>query len=107
MAAIKSLNKNAEQMTVMQLKTMVTWYKCAGDLPIPSTRNLFLQRLQTTVGQADPKEPELPAAHHIQLAATVVTPAVVTDVAAPEWEIADEPEDSGAAGEMLTRADEI
>jgi hypothetical protein len=81
-SVIKSLNKNAEQMTVVQLKTMVTWFKYVGDLPIPSTRNLFLQGLRTTVGQGDPKEPELPAAHHIQLAATV-TPAVVTDVAAP------------------------
>jgi hypothetical protein len=38
-----------------------------------------------------------------------VTPAVATVVpaAAPEWEITNEPEDSGAAGEMLTQTDEI
>lgn len=67
---------------------------------IPSTRPLLLQLLQTTVIRGDPKEPELPAAHHIQPAATG-TPAVVTVVPAPEWEMADEPEDSGAAGVML------
>ena len=69
-------------MTVVQLKI---WY----------------HSISPTVDQGDPKEPELLAAHHIQLGATV-TPAVITDVAAPEWEIADKSEDSGAAREMLT-----
>ena len=106
--AIKNLNKSTEQMTVVQFKTMVTWYKCAGDLPIPSTRTLLLQRLEMTVGRGDPEEPELPAAHSIQPASTA-TPAVATVVppAAPEWKITYEPEDSGAAGGMLTQTDEI
>ena len=41
--AIRALDKrtSGEDMTVAQLKTMVTWYKRSGDLPIPATRTLF------------------------------------------------------------------
>ena len=59
----EDLNKHTgEEMTVAQLKTMVTWYKYPGDLPIPTTRTLLLERLQATAGRHDPKEPELPTA---------------------------------------------
>jgi hypothetical protein len=49
--AIRDLNKNnGEEMTVAQLKTMVTWYKTPDDLPLPTTRALLLEQLQATVG---------------------------------------------------------
>jgi hypothetical protein len=94
--AIRALEKrtSGEDMTVAQLKTMVTWYKRSGDLPIPATRALLLQRLNATVGRDDPTEPDLPSARHSQ--AAVATTAVVATAATPaeEEEVTDETEDS-------------
>ena len=85
--AIRDLNKNnGEEMTVAQLKTMVTWYKTPGDLPLPTTRALLLERLQATVGRGDPNEPELPAARHLQPATDATVTAAAVATAAPEGE---------------------
>ena len=107
--AIRALEKrtSGEDMTVAQLKTMVTWYKRSGDLPIPATRTLLLQRLHATVGRDDPKEPDLPSARHSQ--AAVATTAVVATAAAPaeaaeEQEVIVETEDSGV---MLALNEEL
>ena len=98
--AIRALEKrtSGEDMTVAQLKTMVTWYKHSGDSPIPATRALLLQRLNATVGRDDPTEPDLPSARHSQ--AAVATTTVVATAATPaepaeEQEVTNETEDSG------------
>ena len=36
--AIRSLNKQPAEWTVAQTKPMATWYKQAGDLPLPTTK---------------------------------------------------------------------
>jgi hypothetical protein len=59
-SAIRELNKTHEQLNVSQLKVMVMWFKCNGDLPTPTTRQLLLVRLQTTCNRGDPQEPPLP-----------------------------------------------
>jgi hypothetical protein len=107
--AIRALEKrtSGEDMTVVQLKTMVTWYKRSGDLPIPATRALLLQRLNATVGRDDPTEPDLPSARHSP--AAVATTAVVATAATPaepaeEQEVTDEAEDSGV---MLALNEEL
>jgi hypothetical protein len=93
--AIRALEKrtSGEDMTVAQFKTMVTWYKRSGDLPIPATRALLLQQLNATVGRDDPTEPDLPSARHSPTAvvATAATPAEPAE----EQEVTDEAEDSG------------
>jgi hypothetical protein len=61
--ALKALNKSPEDMNVSQLKLMVTWYKIAGDLPVPTTRTALLERLHATIGREDPREPAIPTLH--------------------------------------------
>ena len=61
--ALKALNKSPEDMNVSQLKLMVTWYKIAGDLPVPTTRTALLERLHATIGREDPMEPAIPTLH--------------------------------------------
>ncbi len=61
--AIRELQKESEQLNVLQLKVMVTWYRRAGDLPTPSRRNLLIERLNSTQCRSDPVEPTAPAAH--------------------------------------------
>ena len=69
--SIRNLNMRAgEEMTVAQLKTMVTWYKAPGNLHIPTKRELLLEHLLATVVRGDPKEPELPVARRLQPATT-------------------------------------
>jgi hypothetical protein len=60
---IKALQKESQQLNVSQLKIMVTWYKRVGDLPIPSRRNLLIERLNSTRCRSDPVEPSVPSAH--------------------------------------------
>ena len=36
--ALKALNKTPAEMNVSELKLMVTWYKNAGNLPLPTTK---------------------------------------------------------------------
>ncbi len=59
--AIKEVNKSHEQLTVVQLKVLVMWYKSNGDLPTPTTRPLLICRLQETCGCNDPPEPPVPS----------------------------------------------
>jgi hypothetical protein len=42
---IRALELSNEKLTVSQLKVMVNWYKRPGDLPVPSTRHLLIERL--------------------------------------------------------------
>ena len=58
--AIKQLGQPHEQLNVVQLKTMVMWYKNPSDLPIPSTRQLLLERLHQTCHRPEPEEPAIP-----------------------------------------------
>ena len=59
--ALRALKKSPEEMSVSQLKLMVTWYKHAGDLPIPTTKMALLERLHATIGRQDPREPAIPS----------------------------------------------
>ena len=50
--AIRTLNKQPAEWTVTQTKTMATWYwwyKRAGDLPLPTMKQLLLTRYHDTV----------------------------------------------------------
>ncbi len=50
--AIRTLNKQPAEMTVTQTKTMATWYwwyKRAGDLPLPTMKQLLLTRYHDTM----------------------------------------------------------
>ncbi len=55
--AIKALKKSQNDMNVSQLKLMATWYKVAGDLPVPMTRTALLERIHATIGREEPREP--------------------------------------------------
>jgi hypothetical protein len=51
-------------MTVSELKLMVTWYKKAGDLPVPTTKTTLLERLHaTTIERKESREPAIPQVH--------------------------------------------
>ena len=54
-------------MNVSQMKLMVTWYKNAGDLPVPTTKTALLERLHATIGRQDPREPGIPSLHCMPL----------------------------------------
>jgi hypothetical protein len=58
--AIKQLGQPHEQLNVAQLKTMVMWYKHPSDSPIPTTRQLLLERLHQTCHRVEPEEPAIP-----------------------------------------------
>ena len=60
-SAIRELNKGYEQLNVTQLRVMVTWFKCKGDLPMPPTKELLLVRLHAICIRGDPQEPPLPS----------------------------------------------
>ena len=51
--AIRSLNKQSAEWTVAQTKTMATWYKRAGNLPLPTTKQLLLTRFHDTMMRGD------------------------------------------------------
>ena len=60
--AIRASGRSDEQLTVAQLKVMISWYKLPTDLTIPhQTKESLLQRLQLTSSRNDPHEPALPA----------------------------------------------
>jgi hypothetical protein len=46
---IRALNKAHEQLNVAQLRTMVQWFKAVDDLPIPTTRQLLLLKIERYV----------------------------------------------------------
>ena len=48
--AIRTLNKQPVEWTVAQTKTMATWwYKRAGNIPLPTTKQLLLTRFHDTM----------------------------------------------------------
>jgi hypothetical protein len=59
---IRALELSNEKLTVLQLKVMVNWYKRPGDLPVPSTRHLLIERLNSTCTRPDLDEPTAPQA---------------------------------------------
>ena len=61
--AVKQLCKRPDEMTVSELKVMVTWYKKAGNLPVPTTKTTLLERLHATIGREEPREPAIPQLH--------------------------------------------
>ncbi|KAI2492614.1 hypothetical protein MHU86_21928 [Fragilaria crotonensis] len=59
---IRALELSNEKLTVSQLKVMVNWSKRPGDLPVPSTRHLLIERLNSTGTRPDLDEPTAPQA---------------------------------------------
>ena len=58
---------------------MVTWYKNAGNLPVPSMKAALLEQwLHTTIrrGADDPREPGIPTLHHVPQVPAVADPMV-------------------------------
>ncbi|KAI2506247.1 hypothetical protein MHU86_8182 [Fragilaria crotonensis] len=56
-SGIQALNKQHDQMTVSELRTMVLWYKRPTDSSAPTNRQLLLTRLRDTCVRDEPKEP--------------------------------------------------
>ena len=54
---IRALNKTHKQMTVSELRTMISWYKLPTDASAPTTRQALLTRLQEICDRHEPKEP--------------------------------------------------
>ena len=61
---LKALKKSPNDMNISQLKLMVTWYKVAGDLPVPMTRTALLEKFHATIGREEPREPTIPNLVH-------------------------------------------
>ena len=51
--SIRSLNKQPAEWTVAQAKTMATRYKRAGNLPLPTTKQLLITRFHDTMMRGD------------------------------------------------------
>ena len=51
--SMRSLNKQPAEWTVAQTKTMATWYRRAGDLTLPTTKQLLLTRFHDTMMRGD------------------------------------------------------
>ena len=47
--AIRTLKKQPAEWTVAQTKTMVTWYKRAGNHPLATTKQLLLTKCHDTM----------------------------------------------------------
>jgi hypothetical protein len=62
--AIRSLDKQSAEWTVVvaQTKTMAMWYKRAGDLPLPMTKQLLLTRFHDTMMRGNAAVPVATAA---------------------------------------------
>jgi hypothetical protein len=73
---LKAQNKIPAEMSVSELKLMVTWYKNAGDLPVPTTKAALLERLHATIGRDDPTEPAIPTLHYMPQPPAVADPLV-------------------------------
>ena len=73
---LKAQNKIPAEMSVSELKLMVTWYKNAGDLPVPTTKAALLERLHAFIGRDDPTEPAIPALHYMPHPPAVADPLV-------------------------------
>ncbi|KAI2504991.1 hypothetical protein MHU86_9434 [Fragilaria crotonensis] len=54
---IRALNKTHDQMTVSELRTMISWYKRLTDASAPTTRQALLTRLPEICDRDEPKEP--------------------------------------------------
>jgi hypothetical protein len=59
---IRALQLPNEKLTVLQLKVLANWFKRPGDLPVPSTRHLLIERLNSTCTRPDLEEPTAPQA---------------------------------------------
>ena len=53
----RTLNKQPAEWTVVQTKTMATWYKQADDLPLPTTKQLLLTGYHDTMMRGDTAVP--------------------------------------------------
>ena len=73
-AAIRELGKTNNELNVAQLRTMVSWFKQPQqDLPMPTTRQLLITRLNEVCHRSEPYEP----LHLFSRAALIVRYAVV------------------------------
>ena len=54
--AIRETMKRYNELSVVQLKVMVTWFKGPGDLPLPTSRLLLILRVNQTSNRGDPQE---------------------------------------------------
>jgi hypothetical protein len=59
---IRALQLPSEKLTVLHLKVLVNWFKRPGDLPVPSTRHLLIEQLNSTCTRPDLEEPTAPQA---------------------------------------------
>ena len=55
--AIRMLNKQPAKCTVAQTKTISTCYKRAGDLPLPTAKQLLITRYHDTMMHGDTAKP--------------------------------------------------
>lgn len=56
-AAIRELGKTNNELNVAQLRTMVSWFKQPQDLPMPTTRQLLVTRLNEVCHRNEPHKP--------------------------------------------------
>ena len=59
--AIRSVHKQPAERTVALTKTMAMRYKRAGDLPLPTTKQLLLTRFHDTMMRGDTAVPVVTA----------------------------------------------